>query len=883
MRKGIRWTHKDTITDLSIILLLGLLSITWFKGNFIIKSDDSFFGLAPSDDLYRGSFVWEHVLSTGLPYYTFALSQIPYKFFMTFLETIGIPLVISQKILYYSLFTSSGLFMYFLSSTLADQRHRRIVKLASAFFYMMNPFYLSQWGWNYTTFMFLYPLFPITVTLFIKGLNTEKKFRYLLLTWIVWFVFSPAVSDPPHIIVIWLTMFLYLAFYVLLRRGYRSDIVNAFKFTSILVLSLLLLNTWWILPAVYFMGHTYEAATAPYSSLEVFLVGSQYSTTLNNFRLLGYYPIYVKWYPDPNYLWTETYLTLPFITLSFLIPFLAYCSVFLERRDSHVLFFLALSVIGLFLTNGASPPLGVVNLWFFTHLPFGMAFRVHYEKFGSLVALSYAFLIGISIDELYRRMKSWFDISLSKRLRSFNHSKTIRHAPAIFTLSLFIVLYVVYPFPFWTGAVIYSGGQYIPSQRIQVPVYYYEAGDWINSQTEEFKILSLPPPLRGTSAYTWEHGYAGSDFLTEYYLLNRPTLGQKWSPSAANDHVEQIIELLLERKPASSIGKILGLLNVKYILVHRDWDSKYVRGVPPSEYFTEVLETQEDVHPAMTFGELDFYENHYWMPFIYTTDNATYIQGDFTPESLTFLINDVNFSMPVFFYSGDNQGRNATILNVAKAITIYTEYTSKRAAYVILAPKIGIYDIYADIRWNHKNATICYRIDDGVWSVVQLTSDINFTKYSTVKLGSESLTAGWHTISIEIPHDTLPTAGSLSLHPMQKQTLNAKAPANIMFQRVNPTKYAIHVNASNPFFLVFSESYHKDWIAYVDGQRVPSEFHFMANGYANAWYINKTGIYTITLEFWPQRLFYLGATISIVTFTVCVVYLVKNHVKRRPD
>jgi len=53
----------------------------------------------------------------------------------------------------------------------------------------------------------------------------------------------------------------------------------------------------------------------------------------------------------------------------------------------------------------------------------------------------------------------------------------------------------------------------------------------------------------------------------------------------------------------------------------------------------------------------------------------------------------------------------------------------------------------------------------------------------------------------------------------------------------------------------------------------------MANGFSNAWYINKTGTYTITLEFWPQKLFYTGSTISITTLILCTLYISKDKIK----
>ncbi|MCJ7761083.1 hypothetical protein MUP59_08105, partial [Candidatus Bathyarchaeota archaeon] len=110
-------------------------------------------------------------------------------------------------------------------------------------------------------------------------------------------------------------------------------------------------------------------------------------------------------------------------------------------------------------------------------------------------------------------------------------------------------------------------------------------------------------------------------------------------------------------------------------------------------------------------------------------------------------------------------------------------------------------------------------------------------------------------------------------------TPNLTDRVSMTYEEINPTKYAVHVNSTNPFFLVFSESYHKDWVAYTEEQHMPDEYHFTANGFANAWYIGKTGIYTITLEFWPQKLFYIGSAISIITVIVCTTYTGRDRIK----
>jgi hypothetical protein len=84
----------------------------------------------------------------------------------------------------------------------------------------------------------------------------------------------------------------------------------------------------------------------------------------------------------------------------------------------------------------------------------------------------------------------------------------------------------------------------------------------------------------------------------------------------------------------------------------------------------------------------------------------------------------------------------------------------------------------------------------------------------------------------------------------------------LAFEQLNPTKYVAHINNSSgePFFIVLSTTFDQYWRATIDGKEVDK--HLMANGYANAWYIDKSGTYDITLDFKPQSWFYIGLAIS---------------------
>ncbi|WP_176229675.1 hypothetical protein [Candidatus Hakubella thermalkaliphila] len=135
--------------------------------------------------------------------------------------------------------------------------------------------------------------------------------------------------------------------------------------------------------------------------------------------------------------------------------------------------------------------------------------------------------------------------------------------------------------------------------------------------------------------------------------------------------------------------------------------------------------------------------------------------------------------------------------------------------------------------------------------------------------------------------------------------------ATVDFRKINPTRYEVSVDAQEPFWLVFSESYHEGWKAYLvdtsgKGQiankaedrpwyewsalltwlfegrrRIELKDHYLVNAYANGWYVPQTGQYKITLEFVPQRLFEIGVLISGTTLLGCLGYLGYDWRKRR--
>lgn len=113
---------------------------------------------------------------------------------------------------------------------------------------------------------------------------------------------------------------------------------------------------------------------------------------------------------------------------------------------------------------------------------------------------------------------------------------------------------------------------------------------------------------------------------------------------------------------------------------------------------------------------------------------------------------------------------------------------------------------------------------------------------------------------------------------------------NLSFQRINSTKYMVRVeHAKGPFVLNFGQSYSEGWKAYTMPDAgvsnwfsslllkpVPETQHYLVNGYANGWYIDKSGDYSILIEYYPQRVFYAGLLLSGLSLVFFIFLFMKG-------
>jgi len=105
---------------------------------------------------------------------------------------------------------------------------------------------------------------------------------------------------------------------------------------------------------------------------------------------------------------------------------------------------------------------------------------------------------------------------------------------------------------------------------------------------------------------------------------------------------------------------------------------------------------------------------------------------------------------------------------------------------------------------------------------------------------------------------------------------------------------AVVHHATRPFLLVLNQSFDPNWVVYIQSSSAPQPFwwtwlhpavshryHTTVNGFANAWWIDKPGVYRIVVEYWPQRLTDMGFVVCWLTILACLAIAIAPMIRMR--
>jgi hypothetical protein len=781
--------------DVLLLLVLGLLPLTWFKSE-LIAGGDEYWLLDPSIFSKYFIYAWnEKLYNSGGP--NFSMAQLfPIISFWLIFKSIGLSSFFIQRLWYIFLFLAPGLSMYYFMSTFYN---KPLAKVIASVYYMFNLFviYVDPLQPNVKPVLIAMPLM---LAFWIRGLKSGKL-TYAILIGLSSLIYAESNVNPPAVVCIYFALFFYFLFYLIFIR---TNILRAISFVFITFLIGILLNMWWFLTFLNNVITSY-GTSAP-ENWNIF--GNR--PIVDIFRLIGGWAWKASHLGSPYFPYANSYYEPFLIVATYLLVILLFLVILVKPKNHYSLFFSILAVVGMFLAKGTQEPFGNFYFFLFRNLPFFWIFREPFTKFTPLIVLSYSILLGMSADVAYEKLKTQKLIKYSNILAD------------IYCVALILIILVV-SFPLVIGDVYPKRSLEDPlsSLHVVVPDYWKQLGDWLSDNDPNARIFITPKTGYGAT-YLWTYRFSGDPPII---LLPNPIIECKglFSPYTlySDSFVDKVYDYI--DKNYSKIVKFLEFLNVQYVLQQNDFDYKLMSPYKYSpDYMRKFFQNQEALSLVKTFGKLDLYSinDSYLLPRIYATNQLIIV------KDLSEMFNEVE----------------AESFNLSKFFPVFIIQCN-------------------DCKLDH------YKSNE---------------TYSPV----------------------------------------------ILFEEVNPSKYVIYVrNATKPFFLVLSESYNPQWKVYTGEQKIEiykvnsklyssvnvrevkcnqytfalqdiaylfskpainETYHFIANGYANSWYIDPKkydkdgdGCFTITLYFWPQSLFYLGLIVSGLALAVCTGYLAYDWKYRR--
>ncbi|MDO8638258.1 MAG: hypothetical protein Q7R43_01690 [Candidatus Daviesbacteria bacterium] len=688
---------KDILYKNLTLLLIPLVTLiiifSWFKEGKIISNNseenlDIYYSQASA---IRYQTVW---LPIGTGFKSgFSVPKYPTFAILGILEEIGVSASLRQAILLSVFMLIGMLSMYLLMKRGLNFNYP--VSLIGSIFYNLNIYSMTQiWKRFLYAHMFAWAFLPLFLFLWFKWIDT-KKIVWLCLFLISSLFFAYAFSNPVFLMTFWIPAALFSLERIWTNRKEKSKSSNIFIVSLIGFFLWAFVNIWWLYSTLMLgaswndqVGQTWEA---DFRSLQAV---SQ-SFPLNEVLLLRQ-----SWYLGHGNDFFDFYHNFFIYCFSLIILLLVIFGLVKSKGHPFRKYFIVLAGVGLLVSKGTSFPFGYTFFHFlFSNFSLTTALRNSYEKFGIVWLLPYTIFFAIGFYQFSLRFKSIF-----------------RNLFLILGIFLFCGLLV---YPMWSGDI------FPPRHRLNLPNYYIEANNFLNSQKTERKFHI--PFLLEVNPITYDWGYHGID----------PSANIFDSEDLSTSDVllyNKIFKLLPGFFDNKNVSNIFGLLGIQYIVFQRDI-------VYPTLDFVKTqkqIESWKGINKDKTFGKLDLY----------------------------FL--DPKIVKPRIYSSG-NMIKNNSLTEALNLV--------------------------ASEEWDEAS--------------VFTLSDIG--------------------ISLKD-----------SLAPQ------------ISYNKVSQTEYLVSIRENTePYILILNNTYDESWKAKIDGQIVDK--HFIVNGFANGWILDKKGSYEVDIKLvvWP--------------------------------
>jgi len=297
------------------------------------------------------------------------------------------------------------------------------------------------------------------------------------------------------------------------------------------------------------------------------------------------------------------------------------------------------------------------------------------------------------------------------------------------------------------------------------------------------------------------------------------------------------------------------------------WASK------PHEPMPQWLQIEWETRQELTGAHILF-ERAYAEDYVIQTWNGTNWVNQVSVKGNSQLNCTYIFEEPVKTDKLRISATSVTKLYDLVSIWEFKAYAKPTVSRSVLIPEDGFYRIDFRLAFGPEYGTLNLRVNNATTVVSYNSSDTEIKRYD---VGPFYLHSGEQNVTVSATGRVDFDAMTMTFNDegdfgFLDDLFEAKPGPHVSYEMINPCKYEAHVeNSDEPFLLIFSESYHPMWKAYIDGEEIsPIPTYSIVNGF----YINKTGNFNVTIYFTGQTYANIGLQISTITLIIVVAIII---------
>lgn len=818
-----------------------------------------------------GSSSWvPHLQGIGFPSSTLNGLVGVFDFF-SFLQRIGLSIktvnIISVWLVYVLPFLSM---MWLLHGVI---KTRFLAAYFISLFYVLNPF--STYHLQSVMFWNAAPLFVLPLVFACMYRYYSEKLKLFLWFGILTSTFSFSFSNIPYLGVFHIFLFISIIIIPFIQ-DIRWKLKTALTNLVILESSFVLFNAWWFINLIRFQRQD----LALYYTKE-FAIGwvKEYSTKVEGLieKLFSLKSLISQ---ENGNFFSDFYNSVPMIIILFIPIFLIVFNFFSEmlqwnsRNKKFIIatFFSILAV--LFLNKGATNPFGDMYAWMLVHVPFFYMFKTPLEKFSVLLV----FLIALALIPVFRSSKHrWF-------------------------YGIFFIYLAACSIPYLTLNFMpvdnFEPGDYAQSDKFITKKYLYkksyiDAAESLNKDKLDYRVLSLPGSVNYQTTIL-NHGgnkyYRGMDPFI--FSVNKPFI------TAYFDPVDGFFDPIFDNLSNDSMDDIMDIYTVNKIVFNHDIYPSFGTFRENKEAEEPIIDVLSDKYEKNDFDSIDIFKRKDFLSHLYLPQAI--ILSKARMDKLPEIVSSPDYhSRSVIYFLGQNESSSQDHLRAlnseltngqvpGSAVLEYKKINPTKYRLILHGAKGKFPIVFSekfhkgwkmyladtrleaeDFQGNLSNYKILDGNGDSQANKDELKDYINHGWISTLGTGKEKTITHWRGED-----------NAKHLNYTEKYTVDFISKNN-------------HGTIQNDNLL--SGTFNENWFKKSIGAE---NSHLTANGYANSWLLDVDSLCNIhnslcrhnaddtydmevIMEFWPERLYYLGILISAITLIISLLGLGLQRMKKR--